>query len=101
MNNTSKKNIDKFLSIENKYKLLDQKIRGVYFWQISRVNIYLEIKNKILNGNNLIEKNNFENNLKYLPRRLFINSILLNRFFTKKKDGIIIFLLGTFLYGGV
>lgn len=94
MNNTSKKNIDKFLSIENKYKLLDQKIRGVYFWQISRVNIYLEIKNKILNGNNLIEKNNFENNLKYLPRRLFINSILLNPFFTKKKNEIIIFSSG-------
>jgi len=94
MNNTYKKITDKFLSIENKYKLLDQKIKGVYFWQISRVNIYLEIKNKILNGNNLIEKNILKKRLKHLPRRLFINSILLNPFFTKKKNEIIIFSSG-------
>jgi len=76
--------VDKFLSIEQKYNLLSYKIGEVYFWQISRINIYLAIMSRI------IENNSFETvsplHKKKIFHRIFINCLLFNPFFSKDAD---------------
>lgn len=82
---------DLFISIENKYNLLQYKIKGIYVWQISRVSIYLKIIDTFTCNNNLNSSRIFH---KYrdLSHRLFINCFFFNPFiFLKRKNDILVF----------
>lgn len=90
MDSSYKKAIDIFFSIEQKFNLLSYKINGLYFWQLSRVNIYLKIINTINQHGNNFHVNNKGKNIR-LFHRILINSFFFNPFVDCRKKDFLVF----------
>lgn len=68
------------LEMEDKYKLLQWKIEGVYVWQSARAQIYEKITNLLYSSNykSVASKHKAPFNLFHLLKRAFINCSILN-----------------------
>lgn len=90
MTDNYKYTVDTILSMEKKLKLHSIKVDNVYFWQLIRIPIFIELLNSYsstqysLNKTSLILKQK-------LFKRVFLNSIILNPLFDIKPSSVLIF----------
>lgn len=82
---------DKIIELEKRHSLLEWKVDDVYVWQAARANIYITILNKLVHNNSGTSQSNYTNRIKTLFRRLFINSVRYNPFFSLSKCEVIVF----------